>query len=351
MITNLRSVGAKVFITGATGFIGKAVASALTNHGYQVIACVRPQKRNEVTFCQVVCADFSQIGTIKNIVDSCEVVIHAASIRNRRGTTPEQYRQVNVEGTRALLEAAVGKAKRFIFISSVGVHGYPGLSEINEDSPLITPNPRVDYHSSKVLAEEIVRDYSSQIETVIIRPTITYGIGDTNGMITRLIKLIAGRKYIQIGKGSNHIHLTYIDDLLDGLIKAMTSPAAIGQALILSGPESIEIRKITNSIRKILNITYHDFSIPEYLARSLARMVGGIYLVADMGNPNATIAPPISQDILDILCKHRSYSHAKATKLLGYVPKVNEATGLSLTVEWMRTNQQLPPIKASKSVL
>jgi nucleoside-diphosphate-sugar epimerase len=349
MMADLRSVGAKVFITGATGFIGKAVASALTDQGYNVVACVRPQKRTEITFCQVVGADLSQTETIKKAVDPCEVIIHAASIRNRWGTTPEQYMQVNVEGTRALLEAAVGKAKRFIFISSVGVHGYPGLSEIDEDSPLIAPNPRLDYHSSKVLAERIVREFSNQIETVIIRPTIIYGIGDINGMITRLIKMVAGRKYLQIGNGTNHIHLTYIDDLLDGLTEAMTSPAAIGQALILSGPESIEIRKICRTIKEILNITYHDFYIPENLARYFARMVEGIYRVTDKADFKTTIASPITLDKVDILCKHRNYSHAKAAKLLGYAPRINEATGLARTIEWMRTNRELPPIKTGQS--
>ncbi|MEN6392887.1 MAG: NAD-dependent epimerase/dehydratase family protein [Anaerolineaceae bacterium] len=331
----------KVFITGATGFIGGAVARALSMQGYEVIACVRPQKRNEINFCPVVCADFFQTVSLDDIIEPCDVIIHVASIRNRWKTTADQYWQVNVDSTRALLEASVGKANRFIYISSVGVHGFPGVNNIDENFPVITPKSNIDYHSSKVVAEGIVQNFSNQLETVIIRPTITYGIGDTDGMVTRIIKMIAERRYLQIGNGRNTIHLTYIDDLVEGIILAMNTSAATGQVYILSGNEPIEIQSLFYLIREYLNLTYTPLYIPENIARFFAGIIESGYWVVEKANFKPRIAPPITQEKINIFCKHRSYSHNKATNFLGYTPKVTIEDGLSRTIRWMREKRYL----------
>ena len=81
------------------------------------------------------------------------------------------------------------------------------------------------------------------------RPTITYGPDDADGMVTRLIAMIARGRFVRVGRGENHVHLTYIDDMIRGLILTGTHPAAAGQTFILAGPRSIAVRDLVAQYR------------------------------------------------------------------------------------------------------
>ena len=104
------------------------------------------------------------------------------------------------------------------------------------------------------MAESIVREKANEISTVIIRPTITYGPGDTNGMVTKLIAMIARGRYLRVGSGRNFIHLTYISDLIHGIMLAAESPRAVSQVYNISGRKPITFRDLVNQIGETLEI-------------------------------------------------------------------------------------------------
>jgi dihydroflavonol-4-reductase len=336
----------RVLVTGATGFIGGALAAGLAEKGCDVRVLVRPASRNKLARpdrYHVVEADLdSDAGLLRGAVAGCDAVYHAAAIRNRWGTAADEYRRANVEGTRRLLDASVGQARRFVYVSSVGVLGYPGVQGIDESFPTNTRSGKVDYHSTKAEAEQVVRARGDEIEAVVARPTITYGPDDADGMVTRLIGMIARGHFVRIGRGGNHVHLTYIDDMIRGLILTGTHPAAAGQTFILAGPRSIAVRDLVALIEQSLGQAPRTLYIPEAVARPLALGVECLYRLASVLTPPSRFGcPPITCDKIDTLCIHRGFSSAKAANLLGYAARVEYAEGLTHTLAWMAEEGQL----------
>lgn len=336
----------KALVTGATGFIGSALASALVEAGWHVNVLIRPNSRNKLAGAErfeVFEADLTKDrARLREAVVDSEVVFHAAALRDRWGTTIQDYYQVNVEGTRRLLEASIGRARRFVHLSSVGVFGKHGLLGINENFPLYPPSDKVGYHGSKAESERIVQAKNGEIETVIVRPTIIYGPGDQDGMLPRLIDLIARGKFVRIGQGGNHFHLTYIDDLVHGLIQAAIRPDASGQTFILAGKESIAVGEFITMIEMALGRSPSRLYLPESLARPVAEVIELLYqAVADLRILGLRITPPVTPDKIDTLCIHRGFSYDKAKCYLGYTPRVDYEEGLARTLKWMAESGRL----------
>lgn len=330
----------KALVSGATGFIGGAIAAALARSGWDVNVLVRPSSRcrlpagHPYRMFEANLDDESPV--LRQAAAGCEVVIHAAAIRDLWGTSPEAYRQTNVEGTRRLLDACLGQASRFVYISSVGVLSYPGMTGIHEGLPVRLVAGKAAYHRSKAEAERVVAAYGNRIETVVVRPTITYGPGDRNGMLTRLIALIAAGKFIRIGRAKNHFHLTYIDDLVAGVLVASAHPLAVGETFILAGPRSIQVNELLAMIEARLGCPAPRLYIPERVARTVARGVEALYRLGRHSSvPGFAGTPVITQDKIDTICVHRSFSSEKAARLLGYRPCWDYAGGLEATLQWM----------------
>jgi dihydroflavonol-4-reductase len=234
------------------------------------------------------------------------------------------------------LDACAGQIGRFMFVSSVGVFGNPGRLGVDETHRRSPSDGKVGYHTSKAKAEDLVFSRKQDMEVVIVRPTITYGPGDLDGMLTRLIMMRANGRFIRVGRGSNHFHLTYIDDLVDGLVLAGVHPKAAGEAFILAGRESIQVRELVGLVEAVLGFKTGNLYIPETLARLAAALMEKIYRVAlSMQIPLSASGPIITGDKIDTICVHRGFSSEKAQKLLGYQPRVEYQEGLEKTISWM----------------
>jgi nucleoside-diphosphate-sugar epimerase len=334
-------------VTGATGFIGGALTASLADAGWEVRVLVRPSGRGRLAGAdryRVFEADLGHpTGVLEEAAAGCDVVFHAASIRDRWGTSAAEYRRANVEGTRHLLAAATGRAARFVYVSSVGVMGWPGVDGIDESFPIDVRPGEADYHGTKAAAEQIVRVWPGGLQPVVARPTITYGSGDRDGMLTRLIGLVARGRFVRIGRGENHFHLTYIDDLVRGLVLAGTHPAAPGETFILAGPRSIAVREMVGLIEQALGLAPRTIYLPEGLARPAAWAVESLYrAAAAVRLPLPGSGPPVTPAKLNILCAHRSFSSEKAARLLGYAPRVDYPEGVTRALAWMGEAGLLP---------
>ena len=233
--------------------------------------------------------------------------------------------------------------RRFVYVSSVGVHGWPGVDGIDETFPVdVRPGER-DYHGTKAAAEDLVRSWPEGLETVVVRPTITYGPGDRDGMVTRLVGMVARRRFLRIGTGTNHFHLTYIDDMVRGLVLAGTHPSAAGETFILAGPRSIAVREMVALIEQLLGLPPRPIFLPETLARPAAWAIETAWRVATaVGLALPGSGPPVTPSKINILCVHRSFSSAKAVNLLGFEPRVDYRDGLVLTMAWMKAAGLIP---------
>mgnify|MGYP000077959521 CR=1 FL=1 len=324
----------RILITGATGFIGGRLACHLVAQGHQVRALVR-RESPELAACGVepVRGDIVDADALCSALSGVEAVFHLAAVRDVWSTPETVYRQVNVDATRSLLDAAKASGvQRFVYCSSVGVARYPGNLEADETLPYSQPTSQVLYHRTKAQAEQIAR----AAQAVVVRPVITYGPGDETGFVTRLIALLAQGRFLEIGNGRNHVDLVYVDDLIAGMVAALEKGAP-GRVYILSGMAPIEVRVLLNEICTLLGRKPPRMSIPAPLALlagwGMEMVWKGVFNPLGWTNH----APFITRDKVATLTVDRGFSHKRAGLELGYRPQVDYSEGLKRTLDWMRT--------------
>ena len=337
----------RALITGGSGFIGRAAAVGCLNAGWDVSLILRQGSAPPCAALNSANCIYVDLGTesadqLRAAIPPCDVVIHAAAIRNRWGTTPEAYRQVNVNATQNLLQSVDGYAQRFVYISSVGVYGYPGVCGITESQPTIPVRGPLDYHTSKVAAEQKVLESRVSMEKIILRPTITYGPGDEYGMVTRMINMIRTGRLPIIGRGNNFLHLTFISDIVDAIIAACTCGNITNQVYNVSGPEPVRFMDLARGIAETMNIPLTQFSIPTTVALWAGSLFERVYHVPALKSILPT-TPIITRQMVQTVSSNRSFSFEKAQAQLGYAPKVNLPQGLALTLEWMSQTQLWRP--------
>lgn len=335
----------RCLVTGAMGFIGGATAQRMLELGWDVTLLIRPgsQPPPNLSAARVVHADLGESTTagLRALMPACDVVVHAAAIRNRWGTTPDEYQRVNVNGTRNLAAASIGYAKRFVFVSSSGVYGYPGIQDIDEDFATIPANGTLDYHASKVLAERALWDLNGSLQTIILRPTITYGPGDPDGMITRMVQMIRRQRLPRIGSGNNFLHLTFISDVVDA-IQAACLRARITKAVYnVCGPEPIRFNDLARGIAVMVERPFPPFSIPRAAAYSAGWLFELAYMLPGLKDilPQS---PLITRQMVNNLSASRSFSGEKARQELDFQPRVSLHEGLQETLAWMKAEGIYP---------
>jgi nucleoside-diphosphate-sugar epimerase len=223
--------GKTVFITGATGFLGGAMARELASRGAAVKALARRPGRDKylqgISGIEMVSGDLSNTAQLTELMQGCETVFHVAA--QLGGMYAIQY-PANVTGTRSMAQAASqAGVKRFVHISSVAVYGPRIPDVVTEDAPL---NPGVNpYNITKAEAETALKEVAQQtgLAYTIIRPGMIYG--PRNGMWTaNLFSLAARRPLFFAGDGSGSAYTIYVDDVVDLALTAAQHPAAVNEA-------------------------------------------------------------------------------------------------------------------------
>jgi nucleoside-diphosphate-sugar epimerase len=246
-----------IMLTGATGFIGSYIADALlSNDTCRLITVVREKagyKNTEYLAGRgalVYTGSFFDYAFIDSIMQDNRIrtIVHCAALRGGGMDSAAAYNEINVRGTEILLEAAVRNGvEKFIFISSVGVHGtIPVKVPAGPDAEFNGDNL---YHASKIAAESIVRHYSGKsLDTVILRPTITYGRGD-NGFPATLAGLVR-RRIFPLPMREVFIHLLDVSALA-GLVKTIvTGGRTSGGAYIVADESPIALGNLADTIHQ-----------------------------------------------------------------------------------------------------
>ncbi|HEY75277.1 MAG TPA: NAD-dependent epimerase/dehydratase family protein [Thermoflexia bacterium] len=324
----------RVLVTGATGFIGGYLAHRLVALGHDVRALVRRDVPDlEAAGIRPVRGDLRRPESLLPVLDGVEAVFHLAALRDTWGTPLDRYRQVNVVGTSNLIAAAnVAGVRRFVHCSSVGVARYPGRLDVDESDPYRPASSQAAYHQTKKEAEQIVREaaWAGLMAVVVVRPVITYGPGDYGGMVARLLTLLARRRFLWIGDGQNHVDLVYIDDLVDGIVRAWEQGQA-GRVYILSGVRPWRMQEVVEAACVALGVPPPP---PLHIPVGVARMVA--WVTERVWGGMLGRRPPVTRDAIATLTVDRGFSHTRARDELGYRPRWSLEAGLSKTVEWMR---------------
>ncbi len=320
--------GSQVLVTGATGFLGGALAMRLARDGVQVKALARrPQKAGYIKQqpnITIVEGDITDAERMKQVTQGCSVVFHVAAAL---GGKFKKQRHINVDGTRnAMLAAAEAKVDRVVVVSSIAVYGYDYEGDITED---YEQRPkRSFYNITKSQAETVVCEIGTQygIPYTIIRPAMIYG-PRSNAWTSTMFKVAKRNPTPFLGDGHGSVHPIYVDDVVDLMTVLATHPAAVGQAFNCSADPAPSWRKFLGGYSSLAG---HNrwLSIPPIVMRPIAPLIE-LFLTLS-GEPQEL------PQLIDFLQASKTYKMTKARELLGWQPKTDLQTGINNCVPWLR---------------
>lgn len=326
----------KVLITGATGFTGGHLCRTLIERGYTVRALIRKTSKYhelQAIGVELFFGDLRDYTSVASSVLGVDVVYHIAAVYREQNISNQHFFDVNVAGTKNLLQASKEAAvQRFVHCSTVGVQGEIKNPPADENAPY---NPGDVYQRSKVEGEKLARAFFIQndLPGVVIRPVGIYGPGDKRFL--KIFKYINNGKFMMIGKGEVLYHFTYITDLVDGIILCGEKREALGQIFTIGGNEYLALDDLVRLVAQVLEVPHSKKRVP------LLPVMIAAWLCEILCYP-LRISPPIYRRRLDFFTKDRAFDISKAKKVLGYKPKVDLKTGMQKTADWYRQHGWLP---------
>jgi 2-alkyl-3-oxoalkanoate reductase len=322
----------RYLVTGATGFLGGHVLSALLARGEEVVAMGRDREKCialEQLGVKTIRCDLCDSGAVSEASVGAEVVIHTAALSAPWGLYRD-FHAANVTATENVVHAAMRNGvRRLVFVSSPSVT-FDGSdqAEVDETQPYATRflSP---YQQTKKLAEDVVNQLRGQMEFVILRPKAIFGPGD-NALVPRLIYAARNRRLRQIGDGSNLVDLTYISNVVDALLLAAVSNHAPGRTYIITNDEHIELWPL---LRRVLAIAGCDSNL-----RTISRPIA--YAAATWMERRARwmhVEPVMTRYAVALLARTQTYSIQAARSDLEYAPYISVENGVELMRPWLRT--------------
>jgi dihydroflavonol-4-reductase len=336
----------KAFVTGATGFVGSHVARALAAQGADLRLFVRATSRTDNIAdlpAEVTVGDLRKPESLKAAMSGCDFVFHVAADYRLWVRNPEEMYQANVEGTRAIIQAAQESGvRRVIYCSSVATMGFKQTGEIvNEETPVTLANMVGHYKRSKFMAEQIALEAGRKgANVVVVNPTTPIGEFDIKPTPTGRIVVDFLKKnfpaYVDTG-----LNLADVKEVARGHVLAMEK-ARPGERYILGG-ENLTLKQILDKLAEITGLPSPTMKVPHGVAMGFAafdQFFTGIVLGKE---PRATL------EAVKMGRKKMFASSAKAERELGYqVLPVEEA--LRRAVAWFQTHGYVGPLVSASAV-
>lgn len=332
----------RTLVTGTPGWLGSRLVEVMCNAGpdtgdlggqpdRNVRCLVLPgtdSKQLEQMPVEVVPGDLLDQATLGRALEGVDTVIHAAGMIHPRRV--REFYQVNVHGTRNLLKAAADSGvRRLVYISSSAVGGSQRRREKLMDEGDF-PRPRKHYAHSKHQAEQAVLSYSvsGQMETVILRPCWYYGLGQPARQTFFFHMIKKGNPFL-FGNGENLRSLTYVDNLIQAILLAETTPRADGQIYWVADKRPYTTLEIYRTIAELLGVELKPRRLPSFVSR-LSAGADGVLQTIGVYSSYAHVA---GEMVLDIGCNIE-----KAEQELGYQPKVELKEGMRRSIEWCQSH-------------
>lgn len=319
----------RVFVSGATGFIGGHLAAHLSRQGHEVKTLARPSsdlslvKQLEI---EAVTGDICDYASVERAMRGCEVVCHAAAIQSWGAPRQSTYENVNVKGTENIMRAAVAVGVCHVtYCSTVGVYGKLVEMPVNENTPLRT---RGFYHRTKLKGEKLVSDYCERHGITGVTARLTPVFGPRELRWTRVFKDILDQKFRMIGSGATRYQIAHVDDIVRGLALCIETPPSQYDCYILSGEEQPTLMEIFHTIAEEGGVELRVKKFPAAPFKALAA-------VGHWSSEILSVQIPLMKKI-DFFTRNRMYDISKAKNELGFVPRVSLRQNVRQTLAWYR---------------
>ncbi|MEZ5961620.1 MAG: NAD-dependent epimerase/dehydratase family protein [Hyphomonadaceae bacterium] len=313
----------RVFVTGASGFVGGAVTKHFVAQGHDVRAMSRSEKSDAAISAlggKPVRCDLEDV-TAAHIRDA-EAIVHCAAFVEQWGPV-DAWKRFNIDGTDRMLRASSeAGAKRFIHISTESVlwRGQH-LRGVDETYPR-APNSPYPYSWTKARAEELVeKANTSAFETIILRPRFIWGPGDTT-LLPAIKHMAASGQWQWINNGQARTSTTHIDNLVHAIELALIRGNG-GQAYFVLDDGVRTMKEMISAIAATQNVDLPDRSVPSWLADTMASVAEGAWRTFNLKGE-----PPVTRFGAMIMSRDSVLSDAKARRDMGYAPVISVEEGL-----------------------
>jgi nucleoside-diphosphate-sugar epimerase len=326
----------RILVTGGTGFSGKALVRRLLDQGHQVVALDYKEglKTRELREwgAEVVLGSVTDAAVVRRSMRGVEVVHHLAAAFREMNVPDSHYWNVNVQGTRNVLEAALAEGvRKLVYCSTCGVHGNIDRPPGGEEAPI---QPADYYQRTKYEAEPVVQEFHRRgLPSVILRPAAIYGPGDPERFLM-IYRRVARGSFPMFGDGKTLYHPLYIDNLVDAFVLAMADGAGDGEAYLIADEEYLGIEELVRRVGRSLGV---EVKVPHY---PVWPVVAAGHVVEKACRPFG-ITPPIFPRRVDWYRQNRAFRIDKAKRDLGYAPRVGIDEGLRRTADWYRAEGYL----------
>jgi dihydroflavonol-4-reductase len=311
-----------ILVTGATGFIGTHLVELLLSRG-RVFRCLvrRSSAVRKLPQAELAYADLVSGQGLAEALRGVSCVIHLAG--TTKALRPEDYYQGNVQATAGLVRAMEGRDMRLVQVSSLAAAGpSPAGKPLDEDA---VPAPFTHYGKSKLEAEGLARGRAG---TVIVRPPVVYGPGDTD--VFQLLRSISRGLVVEIAGGARWFSAIYVKDLVQGLLLAAEHPAAAGRTYYLTHAKPSTWGELADAAATAMGKRPVRLAVPYALARAVG-------WAAEVW-ARATGCPGIvsREKVAEARCAYWTCSGDRAARELGFTASTALPEGLAATLMWYR---------------
>ncbi|MGB7976719.1 MAG: hopanoid-associated sugar epimerase [Roseiarcus sp.] len=324
-----------ILVTGASGFLGSAIAAALRGRGHTIRVLARPSSpRTNLNAADVVCeGDLRDRASLAAALKGARCLFHAAADYRLWARDPEEIRRSNVEGTRLIMEEALSAGvERVVYTSSVATLKLTDGALSTEDNPLADGEGVGAYKRSKVAAERLVETMIQRdgLPAVIVNPSTPIGPRDVRPTPTGriIVEAASGRMPAFVDTGLN---LAHVDDVAAGHVAALEH-GRIGERYILGG-DNVFLADMLADIARLVGRRPPTLKLPRKMLYPIAY---GAELLAMIRG----VEPFITSDGLRMARHHMFFDDSRARRELGYVSRPY-VEGLAEAIAWFRAHGHL----------
>jgi nucleoside-diphosphate-sugar epimerase len=325
------NAGMRALVTGATGFIGSHLVESLLERGFDVDCLVRDPSRPgwlQGMRAGIIKGDCTEPESLRGVFAGYDIVFHNAGVT--KASDPAEYYRVNSAGAANVVEAAArygAGLRKFVYVSSQAAAGPSSHGRPRTEGE--TPAPVTDYGRSKLEGERQVLKYKDDIPVAIVRPSAVYGPRDRD--IYTFFRLVS--KGIRTAFADEHlVSLSYVGDLVDGIILAGTSETKSGDVFFLADERPYDWDYIGSTVAEVLGVNARRVVVPIPLMSLIAIFSEAFSAIS--GRPTILNR----QKMAEVRERYWVADTTRARETLGYSPRHDFVSGAALTAEWYRDN-------------